>query len=236
MMRLYRVAGVVVLTNICLAGMAIADDLPQFRPDWRGAAGSTYQQWEFSDNDSPDPAEIHTYNCTGQLTHPTAVFAPGVSWGVQFGGRNGVRTIDADTNESITLEIDNCNPVNPYKEVWMQVTYFLGDFSGSYPYEEPLIDVLAGGAAVTDLSDRNDSEVVHVTEPYYGSWVCRLYKFRIEPNPTEEQILISPPTQAQNNQSKIDQVVVDTICVPEPATLGLLALGGFALIRRRRKA
>jgi len=27
---------------------------------------------------------------------------------------------------------------------------------------------------------------------------------------------------------------VDTICLPEPATLGLLATGGLALLRRRR--
>jgi hypothetical protein len=31
----------------------------------------------------------------------------------------------------------------------------------------------------------------------------------------------------------VDQIVVDTICVPEPATLALLALVGLAALRRR---
>ncbi|MBS3735439.1 MAG: PEP-CTERM sorting domain-containing protein [Phycisphaerae bacterium] len=29
--------------------------------------------------------------------------------------------------------------------------------------------------------------------------------------------------------------MVDTVCMPEPATMGLLALGGVALLRRRRR-
>jgi len=31
----------------------------------------------------------------------------------------------------------------------------------------------------------------------------------------------------------VDQVVIDTICAPEPASLGLLLIGGAALLRRR---
>ena len=33
----------------------------------------------------------------------------------------------------------------------------------------------------------------------------------------------------------VDQLVVDTICIPEPATMSLLALGGLALLRRKRR-
>lgn len=33
--------------------------------------------------------------------------------------------------------------------------------------------------------------------------------------------------------TSVDQVLIDTIAVPEPATLALLSLGGFALLRRR---
>ena len=32
----------------------------------------------------------------------------------------------------------------------------------------------------------------------------------------------------------IDELVIDTICVPEPATIFLLGLGGMALLRKRR--
>ncbi len=38
------------------------------------------------------------------------------------------------------------------------------------------------------------------------------------------------------NSTNIEEIVVDTICMPEPASMGLMALGGLAfLVRRRRR-
>ena len=67
--------------------------------------------------------------------------------------------------------------------------------------------------------------------PYPGSgpWYTYNYGLTIEPNPTSETVTITVPECAV-----IDQIVVDTICIPEPGTLGLLVLGGLAVLRRRR--
>lgn len=211
---------------------AVADDLPAFQPPWRGAPGSTYQRWEFDNNDNPDPAEAFSEECPGELTWPTAISSPGADWGFQFTERSGIRLLDGFDNETITLDIDNCDVCNPCKEIWMQVTYFNGEFYQGQVDAEPLISVLVDGATVQDLS-ANQTMTVETAD--WGSWVVELYKFHIEPNPSHEQIVLCAASSELH--CKFDQIVVDTICVPEPATLSLLATGCLVLpffFRRRR--
>ena len=65
--------------------------------------------------------------------------------------------------------------------------------------------------------------------PFGGVWYTYNYGLTIEPNPTSEMITITVPYC-----TVIDQIVVDTICIPEPASMALLALGSVFLLRRRR--
>ena len=217
----------------CTISVAVADDLAIFQPSWRGAPGSTYQQWTFDDsNDNPDPADVFFEECPGELTHPTASFSPGTDWGIQYTNREGIRLIDSVHDETITLNIDNCDICNPYKEIWMQVTYFVGDFYGDGREDsEPIVSALVGCGTVEDLSS-NQTQVVESAD--WGDWIVELYKFHIEPNPFCEQIVLSAP--GVDGHCKFDQIVVDTICAPEPAMLSLLCVGGLMLlgITRRR--
>ena len=67
--------------------------------------------------------------------------------------------------------------------------------------------------------------------PPIGAWMLDQSIWRLEPNPPHERIVILP----HEDGSVIDQVVVDTICAPEPASLIGLALAGTAMLRPRRR-
>ena len=107
----------------------------------------------------------------------------------------------------------------PLKRLRIQVTY-----SGSEPMifgvtaEDPL-----GVESVTFVDRVYDIPQDPLQGYYYEDW-------EIVPNPDFEfvSILNLPGTI-------IHQVVIDTVSVPEPATLGLLGFGALAVIRKRRK-
>lgn len=63
-----------------------------------------------------------------------------------------------------------------------------------------------------------------------GNWVLSKFLIEIQPNPVNEFFSLFP-----SSSIVIDQIVIDTICyVPEPATIALLGVGVFFLLKRRR--
>ena len=58
------------------------------------------------------------------------------------------------------------------------------------------------------------------------------------PNPSEEWFALYARDDSGSTPwypTYIDQVVIDTWCVPEPTSLALLSIGGLAMMRGRRK-
>ena len=129
--------------------------------------------------------------------------------------------------ESIDLWIPNHTEPNEYKEIWLQVTYHVTDLQPP-AYIAPTVEV----PGATYLGGQ-----IRILEENLGlwHWELSLSKWRIEPNPTEEWIHLTWPEPGEYPRGAVDQIVVDTICIPEPGTMALLALGACAAVPRRAK-
>ncbi|MBN2216176.1 MAG: PEP-CTERM sorting domain-containing protein [Pirellulales bacterium] len=202
----------------------LGDDL--FPPDWRGLPNSTLQIWEFSNNANPAPPTIdqNTYGdpvatIYGEFNYPKK----DTFWLAEDFGHDGVWCVGG----SISLDIPNDPVARPEKWIRLQIVH---DGGLTTPEPQPWIDVVAD----------NGSELIEFThvqqliqDEYY---VHDTYDLLLEPNPTFETIWILP----RYCQIYVDQIVVDTICVPEPSTVIALLVGGLCLVgravMRRRRA
>jgi hypothetical protein len=208
-------AGVLALMPI----VAAAHDLVE--PDWRGNDGTTFQQWTFDDNSNP----VELDNAYGTATATITVGEYGEGWqqGLGFGEVTGIWDIGG-TDGEIVVDIDNRPeaPADYYKEIWLQITYYTFAGLGDVPtITIPGAEFLSGETLVVE------------EDPKFGGngWFLDQTKWRIEPNPDYEQITLTGAPSG----SVIDQIVVDTTCIPEPATIALLALGTLMLCRKKRR-
>jgi hypothetical protein len=223
----------------CLAGMAlclivisgVAFGSPAWRTDPAGQAPTTYQMWTFDDADNPAAPEVdlNTYgDATANITVSgyTQGYAPG--WYGYFMGRRGVWVGNMTT---VILEIPN-NPVaNEYKEIWVEVGC-RGHLLPEPPVGEPSPDEgfkLGEGYFVLAPQGGKVEDLGFIFTPTGDGWRKLVFGLRIYPNPISETISFT----LLNSGADIDYITVDTICIPEPATLALLALGG--LLFRKRK-
>ena len=83
------------------------------------------------------------------------------------------------------------------------------------------ITVTSPGTTVTSTSGGNGEG---------GTWAV-FVNGTIDPQPDREDFSF-----AFDGPVFIDEIYIGTYCTPEPATLSLLALGGLAMIRRRRRS
>jgi hypothetical protein len=185
-----------------------ADDI--YPPPWlRGQPNTTYQDWTFATGANPVAPDLGVFNPYG---NPTATIY-GATWSAFYDNHVGVWTFGFGTN-SMNFHIPNAPVANPEKEVWTQITW------QSVYGDSPFVSV--GGRAAS---------LVLSTPVGNGSWLQNVYETVLPFNPTSEDVII-----AGFSPMNFGQVVIDTICIPEPSSLALWAVGAAALMvfRRRR--
>lgn len=206
-----------VLLVLVFTGAALSSDI--IPPAWRGGPGTTFQEWGFDTNANP-AAPTASNNPYGNATAAVTVGSFGSGWLDQLPGmgtQTGYWDLGGEGGQ-IVLDIANRPQALPYKEVWVQVTYFR-DLTQAPSVSVPGAQFVSGQTLTLEAVQTG------------GSWLVDQSLWRIEPNPSSEQVIItSNPAWG----GVVDQIVVDTICAPEPASLALLGLMGAFLIGRRR--
>lgn len=212
-----RLVSIGVFISMFFPVVAAAHDV--FVPDWRGLDGTTYEQWWFGSDVNPAVPEFID-NDYGSAIALIIVGEYGSGWldNPGLGTQTGMWDIGGSDGQ-IVLDIDNQPLALDYKQIWLQVTYYQS----------------IGGAPIVDVPGAQlvSSQTVLIEEdmmPGMG-WYLDQSIWRIEPNPSYEQIILT----GNPGGSVIDQIVVDTYCIPEPASMALLIVGGFIAFKKQRR-
>jgi hypothetical protein len=198
--------------------VAMADDL--LPPYWRGAKGTTSQVWEFMDvvnnpipPDGPALGGLDPLPSTEIWVYP----GPGMGWLPDDLGRLGVWPLSG----RMDVIVDNLDPPNDEKWIYVQITWREQDIGSGegivFDYFEPA------------PSAQYPPRLVEEIQLDLG-WIHSTFEWRIDWNPPDE-------TFGFSGNINVDEIVIDTWCIPEPSTIVcLISLGFFVgLIYRRRR-
>jgi hypothetical protein len=179
-------------------------------PSWRDHPRATFQFWDFSIDDlSPFPDYYAgPFNPLRADVRPSS----GV-WLAKESGRNGVFPLSGE----IFVPIYNFAEPLDEKIIQVQITW-LG--KGGVPKVEARADSPNTIPGITVLEWTAGSLLKE--ESLADGWVHGTYEVILLPNPSQEIIHIFGPIY-------IDDLIIDTVCIPEPATWGLLGIGSFIL-------
>lgn len=191
------------------ASIGFADDLVP--PPWvRQSDGTTFQSWDFSTSDS-EPVPDSVYNPYGD---PALRVKTDYQW--------------SDGAWPLSGEIDAYIPNRPYpfeaKEIWLQLTWKEEDLCPD-PFlpPQPII-------GVTSFPMFESMNMVLIEEiDLQDDWKHTTFAIDLYPNPEAEWISIK-------GDISVDQLVIDTRCIPEPATIVLLGIGTLITAFRKRRA
>lgn len=227
---------------LVLGGVGNSSFSGVFSPSWRGQEKTVYAEWDNWNGRTLDSGEMI-------FTPDSAIFGPGsrknitvraVQESFLLGSPAQVFSDYLDHSNVLKLNTDGLiftvpNFVDGAKytllrlEICYESTY--ASFAGLQVWGLTEAGAIPGynGLFITP------GPLVSVSQ---SGWRTEVYEFTIEPSPEWESIGLGfshyPPLPTAMDAPYIDYLSIDTICIPEPSGLLLLAAGAVFLSRSRR--
>jgi hypothetical protein len=229
------------LATLCVtclfAVSAGADDF--YPPPWRGQPLSVEAEWDFEFG-NPDPPPPSTglvpsfFNSVpGSGSETLSDYYTHIDGtGTYVPDPDGTGPKGAGFNfTGFAVHVANWIDDEPYKDIRIQVTGYLLE-GGEDPGSPPDWELVSGQGSTWDPTGPvtwNLTGSGYDRDPETGI-IQTWNDYHMMPNPDYETFELTGILPG----IVIDQIYVDTVSAPEPTTVGVLALGGLALIRRRR--
>jgi hypothetical protein len=198
----------VLIAAVLLVPLAVSADDVAPAP-WRGAPNSVFAKFDLLAGPVPGPPVSFGYG-GGYPLDPTPPFVGG--------------PITTPTGELIyDITLPNVIDPLPLKLMRIQYSWFGGTSLGGHADTLSILPI--PGGVVTHVGGSPPI----VLDPLAGI-LHRYDDFEIRPNPDSERI------QVRFTFADPRWVIIDTISIPEPSSVALLAVcGGFALMRRSQR-
>jgi len=194
--------------------------------DWASGVNYTYQTWSFATSANPSPAD------TGYINPGVPMFMMNTSaaaWFPTWQAFQGAWVISGPassvpTNPMVMFTIPNVPDPTRTKYLWVDIVFqanddFIDDFYMAVLDNNYKQFALEGAPSVIPI------------DPTYGYYQIAAI-FSIFPQPESETILLGLYSINAEKFLAVDSITVATVC-PEPATMGILALGSLLAFRKR---
>jgi len=229
-------------------------------PDWQNdplTQNFTHQSWSFCAEQAnpmaPDDGGVGNPYGTAyfHMTAPNntwkdnlgSVFTPPPD-PIYLGDRQGGWRVEGPSGtpgsareEWFAVDIPNVKNPNMMKEVWIELTFMVTDLTHANTISDDVdLQIYADGNIGNDdyRFDYHGASEEGLGVSLNGEiWVRSAATFSYFPQPGEETIVLSG-WMADGQYVILDQIDVDTRCIPEPTATALLGMGVLALFRRRK--
>ncbi len=233
--------------GLCICAGSVSPDYNN-PPGWENDDYFTHQSWSFTDPTNPSApddggagnpygtASMTFSNATweddlGMMYNP-ATFDP-------LGLRQGGWAIDGPQDGTEWFNIDIPNSADPtlQKELWFEMTFRVSDqiLAGAIVDKVDLqvyADGIVDGAHQFNALD-SVGGVIGV-DAQSQIWLRFEGLFSFDPQPFSELMILTGLLNAGEGVL-LDQVDIDTRCIPEPMSICLLGVGVLGMIRRRKR-